>query len=58
MDAKELFYNIRDIRGEIILLEQDEEYTRLSILPGAMQYDKDTVKNSPTDPTGKIAEKI
>lgn len=58
MDVAELFKNIRDIKGEIMTLEKHEEYIRLSMLPGAVRYDKDNVQSSPEDPMLKFAEKI
>ena len=58
MDVAELFKNIRGIKGEIMTLEKHEEYIRLSMLPGAVRYDKDNVQSSPEDPMLKFAEKI
>ena len=44
MNVEELFRNIRDIKNEIGVLEKKEQYQRLSMLPGAIRYDKDKVQ--------------
>lgn len=58
MDVEVLFRNIRDTRREISILERQEDYIRLSMLPGAVRYDKDNVQSSPEDPMLKFAERI
>ena len=58
MDVEVLFRNIRDTRREIAILERQEDYIRLSMLPGAVRYDKDNVQSSPEDPMLKFAERI
>ena len=58
MEVEKLFRDIRDIKGEIMTLEKHEEYIRLSMLPGAVRYDKDQVQTSPEDPMLKFAEKL
>ena len=58
MDVEALFKNIRDTRREISILERQEDYIRLSMLPGAVRYDKDNVQSSPEDPMLKFAERI
>ena len=58
MEVEVLFRNIRDTRREISLLERQEDYIRLSMLPGAVRYDKDNVQSSPEDPMLKFAERI
>lgn len=58
MDVKDLFKNISDIKREIVLLEEQEDRLRQSMLPGAIRYDKDNVISSPQDPMSKYAERI
>ena len=58
MNAEELFKNIREVRGELYYLERREDYLTQSMLPGAIQYDKDSVQSSPSDPMAKYAERI
>jgi len=57
-DVETLFRNIRDIKGEIIAIKKHEERLRLSMLPGAIRYDKDNVNSSPQDPMLMYAERI
>jgi len=57
-DVETLFRNIRDIKGEIIAIKKHEEQLRLSMLPGAIRYDKDNVNSSPQDPMLMYAERI
>ena len=58
MDAKELFRNIRDIRGEIAMLEQRKKFIEESILPKAVRYDEAKVSSSPENPMDKFADKL
>lgn len=58
MNVEELFRNIRDIKNEITVLDKKEQYLELSMLPGAIRYDKDKVQTTPEDPMLKFAEQI
>lgn len=58
MKVKELFRNIRAARKELWILGQKESDLTLSMLPGAIQYDKDKVDSSPDDPMLKYAERL
>ena len=58
MNVEELFRNIREARKELEILERKESDLTLSMLPGAIQYDKDKVDNSPDDPMLKFAERL
>mgnify|MGYP006873040607 CR=1 FL=1 len=39
-------------------LREHENQIRLSMLPGALQYDKDKVTEAPSDPMSKFTDKI
>ena len=58
LTAEQLFRNIREIKLEIMRLEQREAYIRSSMLPGAIRYDKDNVISSPEDPMGRYMERL
>ena len=58
LTAEQLFRNIRDIKVEMVRLEQRVDYIRSSMLPSAIRYDKDNVISSPEDPMGKFAERL
>lgn len=58
MNVEELFRNIREARKELWILGQKESYLTLSMLPGAIRYDKDKVESSPEDPMLKFAERL
>lgn len=58
MNVKELFRNIRAARKELWILGQKESDLTLSMLPGAIRYDKDKVESSPEDPMLKFAERL
>ena len=57
-DIKELLREIRDKRGELIHIRLHKEDVRLSLLPGAIRYDKDRVDFSPDDPMIKMIERL
>lgn len=58
MNVEELFRNIRAARKELWILGQRESDLTLSMLPGAIRYDKDKVESSPEDPMLKFAERL
>ena len=58
MNVEELFRNIRAARKELWILGQKESDLTLSMLPGAIRYDKDKVESSPEDPMLKFAERL
>ena len=58
MNVAILFKNIRDIQGELAALELRKDYIRESMLPKAIQYDKDNVSASPADPMSKFVDKL
>ena len=58
MEVAALFRNIRNIKAELAALEQRKEYIRESMLPKAIQYDKDAVSSSPVDPMSKYVDKL
>lgn len=48
----------RKIRGQIKKAEAEMEGLRLSMLPGAIRYDKDAVQTSPQDPMAQYAARL
>ena len=49
MSVKQFLYSIRDEQTEIEELSERIEELEMSLLPGAIRYDKDKVDTSPTD---------
>lgn len=58
MDIKKYLYSIRDEQYEIEELRQRIAELESSLLPRAIQYDKDKVQTSPEDHTTDIMAKI
>lgn len=48
----------RKIRGQIKKAEAEMEGLKLSMLPGAIRYDKDKVQTSPEDPMAEYAARL
>lgn len=57
-DIKAFLNRIRDEKKELIHLRLHKEDVRLSLLPGAIQYDKDRVNVSPDDPMLRMIQKL
>ena len=57
-DIKTFLNRIRDEKKELIHLRLHKEDVRLSLLPGAIQYDKDRVDVSPDDPMLRMIQKL
>lgn len=57
-DVMAFLKRIRDERKELITIRMHKEDVRLSLLPGAIRYDKDRVDTSPDDPMIKMIEKL
>lgn len=49
---------IRDERKELISIRMHKEDVRLSLLPGAIRYDKARVDSSPDDPMIRMIERL
>ena len=58
MNAEELFKNVRAVKRELCLLKRGDDNLTLSMLPGAIRYDIDKVRSSPSDPMSKFTERI
>lgn len=58
MDAKTYLRRPQRLRADITVLQERIEALRLSMLPQAVNYDKDPVQTSPKDPMPIFAAKI
>lgn len=58
MEVRELFKLVRSEKTEVMIVREQIEELRMSLLPTAIRYDKDNVQSSPDNKTEKIMAKV
>jgi hypothetical protein len=56
--VRELLQSVRAEKLEIVILREQIEELKMSLLPGAIRYDKDKVQTSPDDQMSAVMEKV
>lgn len=56
--VRELLQSVRAEKLEIVILREQIEELKMSLLPGAIRYDKDKVQTSPDDQMSVVMEKV